>query len=461
MQRLRAARKKFKQASIDEPEQTQPSEQQQSSEYNYSGSALESGMSGSSPSGYIPDYPAPSGGSGRSSGSGGSSSSTSSGSGSGSGAPPSSYQSQPASGSRPSTGASTSSNGSAAPSSTQTIPEPPPYSGSSRSTSSSGGSSSRSSSSAARTSATGAPPQQAQPSQQPSQQQPSQQQQQQQQQRPAQPSAPPSSYDFPSRSSGQSSSSAASMQRPSGASTATHATAAPAPPAPVAAPRHDYAAASTPAQPAQPPPAAGENVMNMVFVGAECAPWSKTGGLGDVMGSLPKGMKRRGHRVMVVTPRYEEYEEAFDTGVRQVFRVFNSDTEVGYFHHYKDGVDFIFVDHGCYHGRRGGDIYTGDRLEQAYRNCLLCKAALEAVWHVPCGGITYGDDNTVFVANDWHAAVLPVYLQARAARPPARVGSLRCHQAHLQRHVHVACVLGLRCSAACAHDPLPVQRACQ
>ena len=450
MQRLRAARKKFKQASIDEPEQTQPSEQQQSSEYNYSGSALESGMSGSSPSGYIPDYPAPSGGSGRSSGSGGSSSSTSSGSGSGSGAPPSSYQSQPASGSRPSTGASTSSNGSAAPSSTQTIPEPPPYSGSSRSTSSSGGSSSRSSSSAARTSATGAPPQQAQPSQ-----------QQQQQQRPAQPSAPPSSYDFPSRSSGQSSSSAASMQRPSGASTATHATAAPAPPAPVAAPRHDYAAASTPAQPAQPPPAAGENVMNMVFVGAECAPWSKTGGLGDVMGSLPKGMKRRGHRVMVVTPRYEEYEEAFDTGVRQVFRVFNSDTEVGYFHHYKDGVDFIFVDHGCYHGRRGGDIYTGDRLEQAYRNCLLCKAALEAVWHVPCGGITYGDDNTVFVANDWHAAVLPVYLQARAARPPARVGSLRFHQAHLQRHVHVACVLGLRCSAACAHDPLPVQRACQ
>ena len=91
--------------------------------------------------------------------------------------------------------------------------------------------------------------------------------------------------------------------------------------------------------------------------------------------------------------------------------------QVGYFHCYRDGVDFVFVDHGCYHGRKGGDIYTGDRLEQAYRNCLLCKAALEAVWHVPCGGVPYGDNNTIFVANDWHTAVLPVYLQVRAGLP--------------------------------------------
>lgn len=42
-------------------------------------------------------------------------------------------------------------------------------------------------------------------------------------------------------------------------------------------------------------------------------------------------------------------------------------------------------------------------------DCL--QAALEAVWHVPCGGITYGDDNLCFIANDWHTALLPVYLQ--------------------------------------------------
>jgi hypothetical protein len=38
--------------------------------------------------------------------------------------------------------------------------------------------------------------------------------------------------------------------------------------------------------------------------------------------------------------------------------------------------------------------------------------AVQAVWHVPCGGVAYGDSNLVFVANDWHTALLPVYLQA-------------------------------------------------
>ena len=41
------------------------------------------------------------------------------------------------------------------------------------------------------------------------------------------------------------------------------------------------------------------------------------------------------------------------------------------------------------------------------------QAALEAVWHVPCGGAIYGDDNLVFIANDWHTALLPVYLQVK------------------------------------------------
>jgi len=47
-----------------------------------------------------------------------------------------------------------------------------------------------------------------------------------------------------------------------------------------------------------------------------------------------------------------------------------------------------------------------------FRNALLCRAALESVWHVTFGGSTYGDANTVFIANDWQTALLPVYLKA-------------------------------------------------
>ena len=52
------------------------------------------------------------------------------------------------------------------------------------------------------------------------------------------------------------------------------------------------------------------------------------GGLGDVMGALPKALARRGHRVMVVVPRYGNYAEGWETGVRRRFRVFNAEQEV-------------------------------------------------------------------------------------------------------------------------------------
>ncbi|KAK8941681.1 hypothetical protein KSP40_PGU008420 [Platanthera guangdongensis] len=155
---------------------------------------------------------------------------------------------------------------------------------------------------------------------------------------------------------------------------------------------------------------AGENVMNIILVAAECAPWSKTGGLGDVSAALPKALSRRGHRVMVVVPRYENYSEACDTGIRKRYTVSGQDMEVAYFHAYIDGVDFVFVDSPIFHDCKN-DIYGGNRVDILRRMVLFCKAAVEVPWHVPCGGVCYGDGNLVFVANDWHTALLPVYLK--------------------------------------------------
>lgn len=42
----------------------------------------------------------------------------------------------------------------------------------------------------------------------------------------------------------------------------------------------------------------------------------------------------------------------------------------------------------------------------------MAVCCVQIPWHVPCGGVCYGDGNLLFVANDWHTALVPVYLQA-------------------------------------------------
>ncbi len=52
--------------------------------------------------------------------------------------------------------------------------------------------------------------------------------------------------------------------------------------------------------------------------------------------------------------------------------------QVGFYHAYEDGVDYVFVDHSSFN-TRGADIYGGGRNDLMFRCSLLCKAALEAV----------------------------------------------------------------------------------
>jgi granule-bound starch synthase len=164
--------------------------------------------------------------------------------------------------------------------------------------------------------------------------------------------------------------------------------------------------------------------MNVVFISAEVAPWSKTGGLGDVLGGLPPALAARGHRVMTVSPRYDQYKDAWDTNTPIEITIGDRTETVNFFHTHKRGVDRIFVDHPLFlakvWGKTGSKIYgptSGeDYDDNQFRFMLLAKAAIEATRVLSLDSNEffsgpYGE-NVVFVANDWHTALLPCYLKA-------------------------------------------------
>lgn len=88
---------------------------------------------------------------------------------------------------------------------------------------------------------------------------------------------------------------------------------------------------------------------NIVFVTAEAEPYSKTGGLADVCGSLPIALAARGHRVMVVLPRYlngksdKVYDNTVDLGKRTKVTCFGAEHEVAFFHEYRENVDWVSI----------------------------------------------------------------------------------------------------------------------
>ncbi|RDY12543.1 hypothetical protein CR513_02645, partial [Mucuna pruriens] len=164
--------------------------------------------------------------------------------------------------------------------------------------------------------------------------------------------------------------------------------------------------------------------MNLVFVSTEVAPWSKTGGLGDVLGGLPPALAGLGHRVMTVTPRHDQYMDAWDTSVLVEVSFGDRIVTVRFFHCYKRGVDCVFVDHPCFlekvPGKTGSKLYGPragvDYEDNQLRFSLLCQAALEAPRVLNLNNSKYfsgpyGED-VVFIANDWHTALLPCYLKS-------------------------------------------------
>ena len=152
--------------------------------------------------------------------------------------------------------------------------------------------------------------------------------------------------------------------------------------------------------------------MDIVWVASEMTPFSKTGGLADVAGALPKALASRGHRVLAISPMYKRVQGAMDSGVKAIVRLFGTEHLVRFFVLDRDGVRWVLVDNPCY--QRDG-IYAdahGSYGDNLFRYALLSRAAIEAARFLPAlDGETLGNE-VVFHANDWHTGLLPVYLKA-------------------------------------------------
>jgi starch synthase len=155
--------------------------------------------------------------------------------------------------------------------------------------------------------------------------------------------------------------------------------------------------------------------LNIVFAASECVPFSKTGGLADVVGALPRALAELGHNVSVYLPRYKNTKS---NSLRTVLR----SVSVPFAPEYRfcavldggrqSGVQFYFIDYPPFFDREG--LYgtpAGDYPDNAERYALFARAVLEAtkVLGVP----------EVFHCHDWQAALVPVLLRTVYAHDPA------------------------------------------
>ncbi len=160
--------------------------------------------------------------------------------------------------------------------------------------------------------------------------------------------------------------------------------------------------------------------MHIAFVASECVPFSKTGGLADVVGALPRALAAAGHEISVYLPRYRLTRIPEERTVVQSITVPFDDryrfcsivTGAGY-----PGVRFYFVDYPPFFDRDG--LYgtaAGDFPDNAERFALFCRAVLEGskILGVP----------DIFHCHDWQSALVPLLLRTQYAEDPAFHNSL-------------------------------------
>ena len=155
--------------------------------------------------------------------------------------------------------------------------------------------------------------------------------------------------------------------------------------------------------------------MNIVFAASEGVPFSKTGGLADVVGALPRALAALGHQVSVYLPRYRQTKLTDPvTVVRSVTVPFDDQYRFASVVSggSQGGVRFYFVEYPPYFDRDA--LYgtaAGDYPDNAERYALFSRTVLEAskILGVP----------DIFHCHDWQSALIPVLLRTVYARDPA------------------------------------------
>lgn len=146
--------------------------------------------------------------------------------------------------------------------------------------------------------------------------------------------------------------------------------------------------------------------MQVVFAAAECAPFVKTGGLGDVAGSLPAALVKEGAEVIVMCPLYatipwdyiEKMEHVADFYVPLSWR----NEYCGLEKLEKDGVTYLFLDNESYFKRD----YPYGFFDDGERFAFFSKAICEAIQYLP-----EDFECDILHCNDWQTALVPVFLR--------------------------------------------------
>ncbi len=140
--------------------------------------------------------------------------------------------------------------------------------------------------------------------------------------------------------------------------------------------------------------------MKILFVAAEVAPFSKTGGLGDVAGALPAALAERGHEVWVVTPRYGSIDPAAHRLRRVEATVQVRGEAAALLHGRLGGAEVYLLEHERYYGGRRGLYHEHGRdyADNAQRFAFLCRAALDLPRAV-------GFEPDLVHLHDWQAAL--------------------------------------------------------